>query len=103
LRRIRPKPLQIVVAPRFFVENMYDEIMVVKQNPPRPMIPFPVVWADVHLLETLPDVIGNGAHVSVRIRTADKKMIRNTGDPPEVHDNGMPGFDLPGGVRCQID
>jgi len=54
---------------------------------------------DMNLFQTLPDVIGNGTQVPVRFRTADKKMIRNTRDPPEVHDDEIVGLDLPGCVR----
>ena len=103
LRRIPPEPLQIVVTPCFFVENMDDEIMVVKQNPARPWIPLAVVQPDLHFLETLVDVVSNGPHVPVRIRTADQKMICNTGDPLEVQDDGIEGLDLPGCTCCQID
>jgi hypothetical protein len=76
------------------------EVMVVKQNPAGLWISFSVMQPGVYLLEALPDVVSNGTDVPVRVRTADKKMIRNTGDPLEVQDDGIVGLDLPGGVRC---
>lgn len=100
LGRITPEPLQIVVTPRFCVENMDDEVMVVKQNPPRLWIPFPVMHPDLRLLEALPDVIGNGTDVPVGIGTADQKMIRKARDPPEVQDDRIVRLDLPGCLRC---
>jgi len=100
LGRITPEPLQIVVTPRFCVENMDDQIMVVKQNPPRLWIPFPVMHPDLRLLEALPDVIGNGTDVPVGMGTADQKMICKARDPPEVQDDRIVRLDLPGCLRC---
>ncbi len=75
-RGIRPQPLQLVVVPGLLVEDVYHQVAVVEQHPPRVLPTFTSQWLPTRLvLQLLLDFIAQGAYVSVRSPRRDDEHI----------------------------
>ena len=93
LRGITPETLQIIEFARLIVENMYHDIMVVKQNPLRLAGPLAVPHGDLRPVQRLGHAIGDGAQLPRGLRAHNHKKIGEGAQPPEVEDGEVAGLD----------
>lgn len=72
---IAPEQFQIIVIPVFAVEDMYDDVDIIKQYPSGLFIAGSAETLQVMLSRRVADLVGNGLHLAFTRAGSDNKIV----------------------------
>jgi len=90
--RVSPQLFELVCFPRFLVENVYDGVKVIQDDPSPFWKPFGAHFRNAELPHSNPDVLRNGLNVPSRSPVTDDKTVGNRGQAAQVENKNVLAF-----------
>jgi hypothetical protein len=83
-RGVSPEAFEAIKDPCLELEDVYDHVNEVKQNPRPSLVAFDVPGAVAHLFGPFQDRIGKGLDMDIGSSCTDEEVVREIGDIMEV-------------------